>query len=401
MVDHQKQVANQRKKHRQMKTINDTLQTEKRKVRVAERSWLRKGRQLGQVVGFFSALGLIWVLASSISAQTLIYNVVVPKKSTFSVVAIDPLTGDVGIAGASCVPISAAGMTALVPGHGASATQAAALDSKQRMQIFDMLQKGATATEIIDFVSDESYDASNGIRQYGVVTLNGGTVHVAGFTGNQTEAWSGDLQNLTMAVSAQGNTLEGPNVVSDALAAFAATDIGSVEFPDRLLRALEAASAAGGDRRCNGNGTRQTAQAAFIAVSKADQPPFAATLGRDPSPNDPDTPWLFISVIEDKGGPNPMLELRKQYNAWRSENLPACDECDLDPIPVPRGGIPRPLSRIALGLVSRLGLGTTAGTICLTSVLIVLAVVIFVFRRRILKRTRQDLPRKGNAGPEP
>lgn len=362
-------------------------------------TWMRKGWQLTQVLGFFSALGLLWVLVSSTSEQAFIYNAVIPEKSTFSVVAVDPLTGEVGSAGASCVPISAAGMTALVPGQGASATQAAALDPKQRMQIFNMLQQGATATEIIDFVSNESFDADNGDRQYGVATFGGGKVHVAGFTGNQTEAWSGDQQNLAMAVSAQGNTLEGPHVISDALAAFAATDIGPVAFPDRLLRALEAASAAGGDRRCNGNGIQQTAQAAFIAVSRADQPPFAATLGRDPSPNDPDTPWLFISVIEGKGGSNPLLELRKQYDAWRSENLPACNECDLDPIPVPRGGIPRPLSRIALGLVSRLGLGATAGTICLTSVLMV-AVVIIIFRRRMLKRTHQDLPRMGKDGSE-
>jgi hypothetical protein len=58
-----------------------------------------------------------------------------------------------------------------------------------------------------------------------------------------------------------------------------------------------------------------------------------------------------------------------------------------------------PLSRIALWLISRLGIGGTAGTICLTSVLMVVAVVIVV-RRRMLKRTHQDLPRKGNAGSE-
>lgn len=267
-----------------MKTINNILQIKKRNFRVAESTWLRKGWRLAQVVGFFSALGLLWILVSSTSVQAFIYKAVVPEKSTFSIVAVDPLTGDVGIAGASCVPISAAGMTALVPGQGASATQAAAFDPKQRMQIFNMIQQGATATEIIDFVGDESYDASNGIRQYGVVTLNGGRIHVAGFTGNQTEEWSGDRQNLTMAVSTQGNTLEGPHVVSDALAAFTAIDIGPVAFPDRLLRALEAASAAGGDRRCNGDGIQQTAQAAFIAVSRADQPPFAAIMGRNPSP---------------------------------------------------------------------------------------------------------------------
>jgi hypothetical protein len=57
------------------------------------------------------------------------------------------------------------------------------------------------------------------------------------------------------------------------------------------------------------------------------------------------------------------------------------------------------LSRIALWLISRLGIGGTVGTICLTSLLMVVAVVI-VIRRWMLKRTHQDLPRKGNAGSE-
>jgi hypothetical protein len=60
--------------------------------------------------------------------------------------------------------------------------------------------------------------------------------------------------------------------------------------------------------------------------------------------------------------------------------------------------LPR-LSRIALWLISRLGIGGTAGTICLTSVLMVVAVVIVV-RRWMLKRAHQDLLRKGNAGSE-
>ena len=58
-----------------------------------------------------------------------------------------------------------------------------------------------------------------------------------------------------------------------------------------------------------------------------------------------------------------------------------------------------PLSRIALWLTSRLGIGGTAGTICLTSLLMLVAVVIVV-RRWMIKRTHQDLPRKGNAGSE-
>jgi hypothetical protein len=138
--------------------------------------------------------------------------------------------------------------------------------------------------------------------------------------------------------------------------------LGNVELPDRLLRALEAPSAAGGDRRCNQGNLQQTAQAAFIAVAKAAQPPFAAALGQDPAPDDSARPWLHISVIEPKGGPNPLLDLRSQYDTWRAENLPACVDSDLDPIAVPPGDNPKPLLEAILQMVSRVGLvGAGAG----------------------------------------
>ena len=171
-------------------------------------------------------------------------------------------------------------------------------------------------------------------------------------------------------------------VVSDALDAFTEEGIGAVELSDRLLRALEAASAAGGDNRCNRGDFQQTAQAAFIAVAKADQLPFVASLGKDPTSDDPAFPWLYISVIEPRGGPNPLLELRSQYDIWLSENLPPCADCDLDRIPVPTGGDPKPLSKIILQIVSRVGL-VGVGVGCLIGVaLLVSLLVIISFRRR-------------------
>ena len=250
-------------------------------------------------------------------------------------------------------------------------------------KVFDLLRQGATASEIIEFVSDDSYDADVGIRQYGVVTLNEGIIQVAGFTGKENNDWAGDQQDSTVAASVQGNTLEDAAVVSNALVAYTEEEIGAVELPDRLLRALEAASAAGGDRRCNQADVQQTAQAAFIAVAKADQLPFAATIGRDPAPGDPALPWLYISVIEPKGGPpNPLLELRSHYNTWRSENLPPCADCDLDPIPVPTGGDPKPLPKAILQIVSRVGLvGVGVGCLIGFALLVSLPVIIY-FRRR-------------------
>ena len=343
---------------------------------------MNKRRQTRDIVKVVLILGECFALAILGFAGNFLYNAVTQERSTYSIVAVDPVTGDVGIAIASCVPISAGGRIALVPGKGVGTAQAAALLPQNQIKMFEMLRQGATTNEIIEVLSDDSYDPDIEIRQYGVVTLNEGIIQVAGFTGKENTDWAGDQQDLTMAVSVQGNTLENASVVSNALDAFTEEGNGSFELSDRLLRALEAASAAGGDKRCNQGDFQQTAQAAFIAVAKADQLPFASNLGWDPAPDNPALPWLFISVIEAKGGPNPLLELRSQYNTWRSENLPPCADCDLDPIQVPAGGDPKPLTKAILNILNRIGLGWAAIFCCLTSIVLVIALLIAFFRRR-------------------
>lgn len=341
--------------------------------------------QPGSNVEVILWLGVLLALAWMASAGHFLYGAMTQERSTYSVVAMDPVTGDVGIAGASCVPISAGAMITFAPGKGAAATQAAFAPQNQA-KVFELLRQGATANEIIEFVRDDAYDADARLRQYGVVTSRDGIVQAAGFTGKGNNDWAGDRQDGTMAVSVQGNALENAAVVKDALAAYTARDVGAVELPDRLLRALEAASAAGGDRRCNRAGVRQTAQAAFIAVARANQPPFAATLGQDPAPEDPAAPWLYISVIEAPGGPNPLLELRSRYNTWRSENLPPCADCNLDSNSVPEGGGPNPLVKAVLQIVSRVGL-PAVGLSCLVSVaLLVCSSTIICIRRRSRRR---------------
>jgi len=338
------------------------------------------GRRTNLIVNVILMAGVIFALAILGIASYFLY--IAQDRSTYSIVAVDPVTGNVGAAGASCVPISAASLAALVPRQGAGAIQAAFIP-KNQTKVFNMLGQGMTANEIIKLMSDDTYDSLVSERQYGIVTLREGNIQAAGFTGEGNEDWAGDRQDSAYAVSAQGNTLESEAVVSDALAAFSATDIGSVELPDRLMRALEAASAAGGDRRCNdSSGLQQTAEAAFIVVAKADQPPFITSLGQEPSPNDPALPWLYISVIEAKGGPNPLLELRSRYNAWRSENLPVCADCNLDAIPVPSGGYPKPLTKAILDLLNRIGLEWAAIFCCLTSIVLVMALLITFFKRR-------------------
>ena len=246
--------------------------------------------------------------------------------TTWSVAAIDPETGDVGVAAASCVPSFADALAALVPGKGAAATQAG-FDIDNRNVVYDALLEGLTAEEIIERVTDPEVDSMTNRRQYGVVTLHDGVVHVAGFTtptrlGTTGEPeptrWAGVMADPTWGVTAQGNTLVNERVVADGLQAFRWEDpTGFNTLADRLIRALEAGSWAGGDVRCNDDTTRQTAAMAFIVVARGNDPPYATErIGMTDQGTDA-APWLAISVRGERGGDNPLLELRLRYDRWR------------------------------------------------------------------------------------
>jgi len=256
--------------------------------------------------------------------------------STWSIVAIDLETGDVGAAGASCVPVNATVLAALVPGKGVAATQAE-FSLENRDTVFALLQEGLPAEEILEQMTVGSSDPRLALRQYGIVTSGGEEVQAAGFTGERNFNWAGDSQNSNLAVSVQGNTLESEDVVGWSLEAYEAGDLWSLSMPDRLMRALEAGSAAGGDKRCNSDGVQQTALSAFIVVSQAHQPPFAVPFSESTELDGPDIPWLYAAVIEESGGPNPIVELRRQYDDWRESHLPPCPECIRNRIEIPTG----------------------------------------------------------------
>ena len=232
--------------------------------------------------------------------------------STWTIVAADPATGDVGVAGASCVDVYVDAIAVLVPGKGVAVAQAL-WDRGNRDRVFELLRAGDTADAIIGKVTDRNFDRGFVDRQYGVVTLSGGKVMVRGFTGSDAFSWAGSRQDPDRAVTVQGNILTGPGVVDNALKAFQSER----NLPDALMRALEAGSAAGGDSRCNNERVKQTASAAFILVARGGDKPYAA---RDIGISDqgkPGAPWLALSVREPRFGRNPVGELRKKFDAWR------------------------------------------------------------------------------------
>jgi uncharacterized Ntn-hydrolase superfamily protein len=157
---------------------------------------------------------------------------------TYSIVARDAATGDLGIA----VQSKFLSVGSVVPwaraGVGALATQAYA-NVAYGPDGLGLLEAGASAQEALDRLV--AADALRDQRQAGVVDAHGrGATH----TGRHCFAWAGGRTGPGFA--AQGNILAGPGVV-DALAdTFVA---GGRPFPELLVACLAAADAQGGDRR--------------------------------------------------------------------------------------------------------------------------------------------------------
>jgi uncharacterized Ntn-hydrolase superfamily protein len=219
----------------------------------------------------------------------------------------------VGVAVASCVE-APYGTTilpyvaGLAPGRGALAAQAR-FSEPHRKEALALLLGGAAPQTVIDAVLAEDPQAAE--RQYGVVALD---LRVAAFTGSETMAWAGHLQGD--GVSVQGNILRGPEVVADALAAFEAEAPGCPwTLADRLMLALEAGAARGGDGRCS---AEQAALAAALRVALPD--------------DDPDAPTLDLRIpSQPPGGDPPVALLRVAYDEWRRDHPPDASSCTPEP----------------------------------------------------------------------
>jgi len=247
--------------------------------------------------------------------------------TTWSVVGVDPETGDVGVAVASCVESYGDAVAALVPGKGAAATQAG-FNIDNRNLVFEAIKEGLTAEQVILRVTDPAWDAETDRRQYGVVTMHDGFVHVAGFTTPSRQGvtmgddgvprFAGVMADASRGVSSQGNTLVSHEVVQAPLDAYRWEDpAGFNMLSDRLMRALEAGSIVGGDVRCNQGNIRQTTSMAAIVVARGGDQPYATENIGMTDAGTPNAPWLALSVRTSRLAENPLLDLRRQYDAWR------------------------------------------------------------------------------------
>lgn len=158
--------------------------------------------------------------------------------ATFSLAARDPATGDLGVVVASKFLGVGAYVPTAVAGVGAVATQAFSNVTFGPRGIA-ALREGLSPEQC----AQEFRDTDPGIeqRQFGIVAASGAAVT---FTGAKCHAWAGGVSGDGYA--AQGNILTGPEVIGALVDAF----LGSTEpFPERLVGALAAGEAAGGDSR--------------------------------------------------------------------------------------------------------------------------------------------------------
>jgi uncharacterized Ntn-hydrolase superfamily protein len=188
--------------------------------------------------------------------------------ATWSIVAVDPETGDVGGAIASCVDLPSRyydddgvlTLFALVPGVGAGVSQAE-INLRAPPRIVSDLEAGRSAAETIEDLTGD-FDAEPEVRQHAVVRLDDPAAPAA-FTGRETLAWSG--HETARGVSVQGNILVAADVVADSLAAYLAA--GDAPLSDRLVQGLLAGGREGGDSRCS---AEQSALFAQVTVRGSD-----------------------------------------------------------------------------------------------------------------------------------
>jgi uncharacterized Ntn-hydrolase superfamily protein len=211
-----------------------------------------------------------------------------PYFSTFSIAAFDPATGEVGVAVTTRNPCVGNAVPWVRAGIGAVATQASTRPEYGN-ELLDSIASGMTAQQALEKALASDERAAH--RQIGVIGPASGS---AQHTGSETRPWSGNRAGAHYVT--QGNLLTGAEVLDAVARSFEASEGSGRHLADRLIEALAAGNAAGGDAR---KGRSQSA-----AVVVADP--------REGRAQRPDGISTNVNVCEH---PEPVAELRRIYDA--------------------------------------------------------------------------------------
>src|SRR4029453_11740385 len=218
-----------------------------------------------------------------------------PWFGTFSIIALDPATNELGVGVQSRAFGAGAAVPYAKPGVGAVATQASA-NRQYGPKAIALLEQGLSPAEVVKRITDE--DPGRDTRQVAVIDTKGRS---AVYTGKRVIDRNSDPKDLVHLggyaghvtgenFSAQGNTLARPAVVGAVAAAYRAS---KGTMPERLMDALDAGQSKGGDTR--------GMQSAGLLVVKPLDPKSDSTVER-------------VVDIRVDDSPEPFVELRRLLN---------------------------------------------------------------------------------------
>ncbi|MBI0434189.1 DUF1028 domain-containing protein [Roseomonas sp. KE0001] len=204
---------------------------------------------------------------------------------TWSIVAHDAESGAFAVAVTTCAFAVGASCPHVRAGVGAVSTQSFT-NRYLAPAVLDGLARGLTPSAAIEgaLVGDDG----KALRQIHAVDRHG---RAAAWTGQSCVEWAGSQQGQGFSVA--GNMLANPAVVGETAATFRSGT--GLQLPERLMLALDAGQAAGGDRR-----GRQSAAMKLITTE--------------------DFPDLDLRVDDH---PEPLTELRRLLGIWRRERAPS------------------------------------------------------------------------------
>ena len=215
--------------------------------------------------------------------------------ATFSILGYDPATGEIGGAVQSRVFSAGNGVLWGEAGVGVVATQAI-VDVSYGPKGLALLRAGMSPAAIIKAIWDSDPDPrpeqwTKQGRQFAVIDAKG---NVAAFTGEKAPSWAGHKQGKF--ATAQGNILAGEPVVANMIKAFEGTT-GHLSM--RLMAALDAGQAAGGD-------TRGMQSAAMLIVGKG----MGVWLNND-----------VVLRLQVDDSPDPFKEMRRLVESWNQRRV--------------------------------------------------------------------------------
>ena len=180
--------------------------------------------------------------------------------ATFSIVAIDTDTGEVGSAGGSCIAGSII-ISDIHPGVGAIHTQSYYLPANQNYAS-NLMSQGYNPNQIINNLVLNDAQNNPTIRQYGIVSFddNGQS---SSYTGENCSDWKGHINETIYAI--QGNILLNASILDSMESKFINTN-GPLSH--KLMAALQGAKVPGADSRCLDEGI--STYSAFIRVAQPD-----------------------------------------------------------------------------------------------------------------------------------